>query len=560
MSTSAPQNTHQTSGPETPAASAAFITPMIQTVHLTKRFPGIIANQNVSITVAAGAFHAIIGENGAGKSTLLNILYGKYKPDSGRVLLQGKDITDNLKGPSDAIALGIGLVSQHYALIPALTVLENIVLGSEPMSSYGRIDKMSATERISGLAERLGMASINLSSRADQLTIAAQQKVEILKALYRNARVLLLDEPTATLAPTDSEALFSLLHTLNQQGATILFVTHKLREVIANCSAISVLRAGQNGGDFITRETNENELLARMLGPRSSSPSPTMITAHTNHSEMAQERSSLQAAASPVLRLTGVHVESFRGESAVQNATLELYPGEILGVAGVDGSGQRELSEAIVGLRRVSGGQISIAAPDHNRMQDVAGYSVRHRQELGVAYIPEDRHRAAMITGFTIAENYMLGHETDNAWGGGPVLRTRMMRSIANQMILDYDVRVGERDSSAMASDLSGGNQQKLVVARALAGNPRIVVACQPTRGLDSGATEFVYSALKAATSRGLSVILFSLDLDEILELADRVTVMFNGAIAGTLSRNEATAERIGALMTGSSPPARESK
>ncbi len=529
-----------------------MLAPIVQLESVTKRFPGIVANQDVSLTVLEGAFHAVIGENGAGKSTLLNILYGRYKPDSGKVIVRGRDITDSLRSPSDAISHGIGLVSQHYALIPALTVLENVVLGSEPIRFGGVINMRAAATRIEQLAVQLGLPGFDLRARAERLSVAAQQKVEILKALYRDARILLLDEPTATLAPQEADALFTLLHSLNKQGSTIVFVTHKLREVMANSSQVCVLRGGRNAGDFVTSQTDAGELLSRMIGRRASIRQQAMFGADAPV-ETESDAVVIEQRSDPLLQITDVSVRNARRALAVDRASLDLYPGEILGIAGVDGSGQRELSEAIVGLRPVESGagKMSLAAGDGTGCINLVGASVRRRREMGISYLPEDRHRAGMILEFSIAENYLLGHETETDWGGGVLLMPRKLQSRADSMIHDYDVRVGQRDSRAMAGDLSGGNQQKVVVARALDANPRLLVACQPTRGLDTGAAEFVYSALRKATKRGLGVLLFSLDMDEILELSDRVAVIFNGAIVGVMARADATPERVGALMTG---------
>ncbi|MCW3096235.1 MAG: nucleoside transporter ATP-binding protein [Chthonomonadaceae bacterium] len=504
---------------------------------ITKRFPGIVANDKVSLTVRAGGFHAVIGENGAGKSTLLNVLYGLYRADEGRITLRGEDVTQALHSPADAIRRGVGLVSQHYALIPALSVIENVMLGAEPLGPGGILNRRAAAERIDGLAEKLGLAGLDLNQRAERLSVAAQQKVEILKALFRGANLLLLDEPTATLAPQEADALFALLHSLVAEGATVVFVTHKLREVMAHSDAVTVLRTGRNAGDFRTADTDEHELLRCMIGERA--PRPLDIETSTISSPTAQT----------LLRITDLTVRNARRAIAVQNAGLELRAGEILGIAGVDGSGQRELSEAIVGLRRAETGEMRLTGQTGDTLLNPL--SVRQRQHLGIAYIPEDRHKAGMVMEFTIAENYLLGHENAPEWGGGAVLHASRLFARTTQMIQDYDVRMGSRDANAPARNLSGGNQQKVVIARAIDSEPCLLVACQPTRGLDRGATVFVYDTLRQARSRGLGILLFSLDLDEVLELSDRIAVMFNGRIVGLLDRADATPERIGALMTG---------
>ncbi len=526
---------------------------IVQMENITKRFPGVVANQNVHLRVVPGTFHAVIGENGAGKSTLLNILYGRYRPDAGRIFVNGEEVTHALRAPADAIRRGIGLVSQHYALIPALTVIENVMLGAERGLPGGLLQPRKAGARAQQLAEQLGLAQLDLNMRAERLSVAAQQKVEILKALYRGARILLLDEPTATLAPQEVESLFALLHTLAAQGSTILFVTHKLREVMAHSHCVSVLRAGQSVGDYVTAQTSEAELLRAMIGARTNAA--VTLNMEEGNREQGTEGTQLaignrQSAIptqhpSPLLQIENVTVRNARGAEAAQSVSLNVGRGEILGIAGVDGSGQRELSEAVVGLLRMEAGRLFLDGVDITRS------NVRGRQQAGIAYIPEDRHRAGMILDFSIAENYLLGHEREPAWGGGGTLDTSLLLSRARTMVERYDVRGGTRGGQAPGGALSGGNQQKVVFARAMDSGPRLLVACQPTRGLDVEAARFVYKTLERAKADGLGVLLFSLDLDEVLRLSDRIAVMFNGRIAGVLPRAEATPERIGALMTG---------
>lgn len=526
-----------------------------------KQYPGIMANRGVDLRVPPGAFHAVVGENGAGKSTLLNILYGRTRPDAGRIDLRGEEVTRLLRSPADAIRRGVALVSQHYALIPALSVLENIMLGAEKATSGGILRPRQAAERAASLANRMGIHDLNLNLRADRLSVAAQQKVEILKALYRGASLLLLDEPTAALAPREAEALFSLLHTLIGEGATLIFVTHKLREVMAHSTNVTVLRAGRNAGDFVTASTTPQELLQQMIGSRpvtsaaDSSSSPLHVEPEESRHPGSQSSAAPAAPALPPepssdpllprLRIERLTVRSVRGAAAVREVNLDVAAGEILGVAGIDGSGQRELAEAIVGLRDTEAGTIRVDDVEVQR------WSVRRREAGGIAYIPEDRHRAGMILDFTVMENYLLGHEQQTEWGGGPLLRTKIVLERTEAMLKRYRVRVGDRGAIAAARTLSGGNQQKVVVARALDGRPKLLVACQPTRGLDVGAAEFVYEALRSARAMGLGVLLFSFDLDEVLEMSDRVAVMYNGEIVGQLSRAAATPESVGELMTG---------
>ena len=517
----------------------------LEITRVSKRFAGVVANREISIQIRRGSFHAIIGENGAGKSTLLNLIFGRYSPDEGEISIFGEEVAAVLKSPADAIQRGIGLVSQHYSLIPALTVFENIVLGSESTTSGGILNRSIAEGKIQALCERMRLGSLDLSQKAERLSVAAGQKIEILKALYRDAKILLLDEPTATLAPQEAETLFNLLTTLLHNGTTIVFVTHKLQEVRKYSQEVTVLRHGAVSGHFLTAKTTDGELLQAMIGGRDASAKND-----TSHSLSTFDHSSVDSAPVRLFSLTNVSVRNMRGALAVENAFLEIRRGEIVGVAGVDGSGQRELSEAIVGLRRIEGGEMRL----ENRAGEstlLNGLSVRKRQRLGVSYIPENRHRDGMILDFNLAENYLLGSEDSDASGGGLLLRPRILLERVNEAIKRYDVRLGERDGSVTAKFLSGGNQQKIVVARALSSNPALLIACQPTRGLDIEASRFVYETLATAKKQGLGILLFSLDMDELLKVSDRIVVMFDGKIAGSLSREEATANAIGELMTG---------
>ena len=495
----------------------------------------------------------MIGENGAGKSTLLNILYGRYRQDAGRIFLHEEEVTEALHSPSDAIRRGLGLVSQHYALIPALSVVENVILGSEPTLPGGVLNLRQAAERIAALAQQLGLHDLDLHTRAERLSVAAQQKVEILKALYRKAQILLLDEPTATLAPQEADSLFALLHQLIDQGNTIVFVTHKLQEVMAHSDAVTVLRAGQNVGDFRTSETQEQELLRYMIGASTHSPAhlhkPLIVPqeeTEPNPSTTQLPNYLVPQSPNPLLQIEDITVRNVRRAVAVAKVSLTLQLGEIVGIAGVDGSGQRELAEALVGLRPMDSGRLFLTG------LEITHQSVRQRQELGMAYIPEDRHRSGLILDFTVAENFLLGHEHDPFWGGGKRLHPSTLLTRTASLIQSYGVRTAQEGANLRIRTLSGGNQQKVVIARAMESHPSVLVACQPTRGLDVEASRFVYKILRDAREKGLGVLLFSLDLDEILELSDRVAVMFNGCINGILSRTEATPEQIGRYMVGS--------
>ena len=513
---------------------------------VSKRFTGVIANNNISLQVRRGSFHAIIGENGAGKSTLLNLVYGRYAPDEGRITIFGEDVTSLLKTPAVAISRGIGLVSQHYSLIPALTVLENMMLGAETVAFGDVLDQSSAERKIRDLCKSMNLGEIDLSQKAERLSIAAGQKAEILKALYRNAKILLLDEPTATLAPQEADTLFKLLHTLLYNETTIIFVTHKLQEVLKYSDSVTVLRSGAVAGDFITAQTDENQLLSAMIG-REIAPKLDQTTPQERDAIRLNSDDSVN---SSLFAASNVCVRNSRGAIAVSEVNFEVRPGEIVGIAGVDGSGQRELSEAIVGLLKVESGNLTLKA-DHDEAKSLVRLSVRQRQRLGISYIPEDRHRSGMILDFSLAENYLLGSEDQTNFGGGALLNPKALLGNVAQAIKKFDIRIGERDGNVLAKFLSGGNQQKLVVARALASNPKLLIACQPTRGLDIEAGRFVYKTLEAAKKKGLGILLFSLDLGELLKISDRILVMFDGKIVGELSRSEANSDSIGRLMTG---------
>jgi len=520
-------------------------TPIIQMANITKSFPGVVANDDVSLAVLPATIHAIIGENGAGKSTLMGILYGRYQPDKGRIRVSGEDV--RIDSPARAIRLGIGMVTQHTTMVPALTVLENIILGAEP-SRAGFIDSRRASERVSELAGSLGV-ELDLRASAGTLSVAALQKAEILKALFRGARILVLDEPTATLAPQEADSLFRLLHSLRDSGTTILFITHKLREVMAHASRVTVLRGGKCVGDRLTAETTPDDLLALMIGQRSVAASIlTELGASPLDSEptpayLVGREPLVPAAAMPTLELRDVSVVNRRGAVAVRSISLDVMPGEVLGVAGVDGSGQRELAEAIVGLRPLQSGSIRLDG------KDITGRSVGDRLRAGITFIPEDRHREGLVLDFSLAENLLLGRERDRRFGGGALLDLRCIEETGEETVRASRVKVPSAEVAAR--NLSGGNQQKVVVARALMGDPRLLVAMQPTRGLDVEAARFVYEQFQTAQQKGLGIILFSLDLDEIFAISDRIAVMFDGRLMGVVPRAEATVDRVGQMMVG---------
>ena len=491
---------------------------------ITKRFPGVLANDSVDFDLLQGEVHALLGENGAGKSTLMNILYGLYHPDEGEIRLNGSPAS--FGSAKDAIESGIGMVHQHFMLIPVMTVAENIVLAAEPTTAGIILDFDEARRRARELSERFGLA-VDPSARIEDITVAQQQRVEILKALYRGAEILVLDEPTAVLTPQEARELFGIIGSLKAQGKSIIFITHKLHEVLEVADRITVLRRGKRI-ETVAREGATEESLARMMVGR----------------EVLLRVDKPQAKpGDTVLEVEGLQVFDDRGLEKVKGVSLQVRAGEIVGIAGVDGNGQTELIDAITGLRHAAQGTISVAgrAVDHHA-------TARGMLDLGVGHIPQDRQRRGLVLEFSIAENIAL-HDYSSAPDSkrGWLYPGRLIERAA-RLIRDFDVRGG--GPRTRAGDLSGGNQQKVVVAREVARNPKVLIAAQPTRGLDVGAIEYVHRRLVAEREEGRAVLLVSLELDEIMSLSDRILVMFEGEIVGEYG-SEATEEELGIAMTG---------
>jgi simple sugar transport system ATP-binding protein len=535
--------------------------PLFQLEHISKSFPGVTANDDVSLNLWEGQIHAVIGENGAGKSTLMGIVFGIHQPDSGRILHHGSEI--RIADPAAAIALGIVMVTQHTTMIPALTALENVILGCEPGGPGGVIAREKAESELRSLSDRLSV-KVDWNAEAESLSVAALQKAEIVKALYRGARVLILDEPTATLAPQEAESLFALMHSLVADGVTVVFVTHKLREVLSHSDRVTVLRAGRVVGERITAQTYSEELLSMMLGRTTASTGVPLTDETPAMPPAAWERgpesemlapSPLSASSpaqisalslTPCLEVQSLTVLNRRGAPAVRNVGLTVMSGESVGVAGVDGSGQSELARAIIGLTSASSGRILLGG------EDITRRTVSQRRREGIAYIPEDRHREGLVLDFTIAENVLLGNHRHSEFGGGSRLNLPKIAARGDAVVGDHRIRAAGGDVAART--LSGGNQQKVVVARALESRPRLLVAMQPTRGLDVDATRFIYSAIKRECAAGMALLLFSLDLDEIFELCDRIAVLFSGEIVAVAPRGDVTPEGIGRLMLEGRP------
>jgi simple sugar transport system ATP-binding protein len=515
---------------------------------ITKVYPGgVRANDQVALEVMPGTIHAVVGENGAGKSTLMGILYGAVRPDEGRIRLFGEDV--HLRSPADAIRLGIGMVTQHSSFIPALTLLDNILLGHET-AALGVLRRGAALGAVRAVAESLGL-DLPWAARAADMSVAVLQKAEIVKTLCRGAKILILDEPTAALAPPEANALYSLLHNLTASGHTILVVTHRLQEVMTHAARVTVLRAGRRVIEIPTANTNVGELAALIVGGRASAPaalsSPDEDDAEAILTNVAypvppHETHRSDTVRLPVLEMREVAVPRDGAAPSPATFSLDVLAGEIVGVAGVDGSGQRELCEMIVGLRNAPCGRIFVNG------RDVTSRPVSVRLAAGLAYCPEDRQRDGLILPFTLTENLLLGNLRQAELGAGALINWTKARRAATEMLSLYGIRSPSPDLPA--ASLSGGNQQKLMIARSLVRRPAILLAMQPTRGLDINATRQAFEAINAARAGGMGVLLISLDLDEILAVSDRIAVLYAGRIVGVLDREEADRTTIGAMMT----------
>jgi general nucleoside transport system ATP-binding protein len=490
---------------------------------ITKKFGSVVANDRVDFDVYPGEVHALLGENGAGKSTLVSVLYGLYTPSDGEILLDGQPV--QIDSPAAAIRLGIGMVHQHFMLVPVMTVAENIVLGQEPTQPGGLLDFKAARARVKELSDRYGLA-VDPDATIEDVTVGAQQRVEILRALYRGARILVLDEPTAVLTAQEVHELVAVLQRLKQDGTGIVFISHKLGEVLQVADRITVLRRGRKV-DTVRREGATEQSLARLVVGRD-----VLLSVEKAPAQVRE----------PMLVVDDLHVRDDRNLDAVKGASLSVRGGEIVAIAGVDGNGQQELVEAIAGLRAPSAGRVTVAGID------TTGKGVPAATDAGVAHIPEDRHRRGLVLPFTLAENLALREYRRPYFSKGGWWRVRHTRERALKLLREYDVRGGGCDS--FASSLSGGNQQKVAIAREIACDPKLLVAHQPTRGLDVGAIEFVHRRLIEERDRGRAILLVSLEYEEVRSLADRILVIYEGQIVGEFAP-DASEEDLGRAMTG---------
>ncbi len=505
------------------SAEGASAPPAVRLTGITKRFPGVVANSDINITVRRGTVHALVGENGAGKSTLMKTLYGMHQPDEGTIEVDGRQLTFHT--PADAIAVGVGMVHQHFMLADNLTVWENVVLGDEPVSG-ALLDVRSARRRITEIGDRYGL-QVDPDELVEYLGVGARQRVEILKVLFRGARILILDEPTAVLVPQEVDELFDNLRELKAEGLTIVFISHKLDEVRAISDEITVIRRGTTVGTADPRTVTNRQLAEMMVG--SELPVP----------ELRESTVTDRA----VLQLSAVTVTDAQSRPVLTGIDLTIHAGEVLGIAGVEGNGQAELVDAIMGIRSLTSGAIYLDGADVTRT------STLRRREAGVGFIPEDRHRQGLILEGTLWENRILGHQTRAPSSRGPLLDRSGAREDTRRIVDLFDVRTPGIE--VKATSLSGGNQQKLIVGREMSGDPVLLIAAHPTRGVDVGAQAAIWEHLRDARAAGLAVLLISADLEELIGMSDTLTVILRGRLVGRYDPRNVTPETLGAAMTG---------
>ncbi len=498
--------------------------PAVELHGITKRFPGVVANKDVDIRVSRGCVHAIVGENGAGKSTLMKVLYGMHRPDEGTIAVDGEQVV--LHSPSDAIARGIGMVHQHFKLADNLTVLENVVLGAEPRRWRFGLDTATARRRIREIGEQYGL-EVDPDCLVEELGVGERQRVEIIKVLYRGARILILDEPTAVLVPQEVDELFDALRELKAEGLSIIFISHKLDEVLGVADEITVIRRGTTVATVDPRTTTARQLAELMVGSELPSPATTESTVTDV----------------PELRVEDLSLAGADGRALLSDITFTIHRGEVLGIAGVEGNGQAELVETLLGIRTASGGRVFLGE------EDITGWPTRRRREAGIGYIPEDRVRHGLLLEAPLWENRMLGHQTRTPNVKHGLVDRSGARADTERIVSEYDVRTPSID--VLASALSGGNQQKLIVGREMSGEPTVLLAAHPTRGVDVGAQAAIWDLLRAARAQGLAVLLISADLDELIGLSDTLRVILRGRLVAEVDPQNVTPEELGSAMTG---------
>jgi len=492
---------------------------------MTKRFGHVVANDNISVVVEPGQIHALLGENGAGKSTLMNLLYGLYQPDEGRILLDREE--QSFTGPGDAMDAGIGMVHQHFMLVPVFSVAENVVLGNEPSTRWGSLDLATARQRVKEISDRFGF-DIDPDATIEDLPVGIQQRVEIVKALAREAKVLILDEPTAVLTPQETDELMAIMRQLADGGTSIVFITHKLREVKAVADVVTVIRSGKVI-DSVSPETSLGDLASLMVGRE------VDLTVNKNQPQLGDV----------VLEVRDLVVVDDRQQKVIEGISLDVRAGEVLCLAGVEGNGQTAFAETLLGLRHATSGTITLAG------EDITDSSVREVLEAGVGYIPEDRKKDGLVADFTLEENFMTDGSFSRPWTKGLSIDFSSREETAADLIERFDIRTPS--ATTAAKKLSGGNQQKVVVARELTRDVKLLVAAQPTRGVDVGSIEFIHEQIIATRDRGIPVVIISTELDEVYGLADRIAVMYRGRIVGIVPPSTSR-EDMGQMMAGIVP------
>ena len=507
---------------------------VIEMNHIRKEFPGIVANDDITLQLKKGEIHALLGENGAGKSTLMSVLFGLYQPEAGTIKKNGVEVKIN--NPNDATALGIGMVHQHFKLIDVFTVLDNIILGAET-TRMGFLQKKEARKKVQELSEKYGL-KVNLDAKVEDITVGMQQRVEILKMLYRDNDILIFDEPTAVLTPQEIDELMEIMRGFAKEGKSILFITHKLNEIMAVSDRVTVLRKGKYIGTVETKDTNKQELSNMMVGR------PVQL-------EISKEDA---VPADVVLKVEGLTVPSkIHKNDAVKNVSFDVRKGEIVCIAGIDGNGQTELIHGLTGLEKTTAGKIELCG------QDISNASIRKRSQAGMSHIPEDRHKHGLVLGYTLEQNLVLQKYLEPRFQNHGFIKFDEVRKYAEKLIEDYDIRSGQGPIT-IARSMSGGNQQKAIIARELDRDEPLIVAVQPTRGLDVGAIEHIHKQLIAERDKGKAVLLVSLELDEVLGLSDRILVLYEGEIVGELDPKKTDAQELGLYMSGAKRMGKEAE
>ncbi len=508
---------------------------IIEMNNIRKEFPGIVANDDITLKLKKGEIHALLGENGAGKSTLMSVLFGLYQPEAGEIRKEGNTVKIN--NPNDATALGIGMVHQHFKLIDVFTVLDNIILGAETTDKLGFLKKREARKKVLELSERYGL-KVDVDAKVEDITVGMQQRVEILKMLYRENEILIFDEPTAVLTPQEIEELMKIMRGFAEEGKSILFITHKLNEIMAVADRVTVLRKGKYIGTVDTKDTNKQELSNMMVGR------PVQL-------EVVKDD---RTAEDVVLKVENMRVASkLHNNDAVKDVSFSVRRGEILCIAGIDGNGQTELIHGLTGLEKLAGGKIELCG------KDISSCSIKKKNQAGMSHIPEDRHKHGLVLDYTLEQNMVLQRHCEGRFQHFGFIKFDEVRKYAENLIEQYDVRSGQGPTT-IARSMSGGNQQKAIIARELDRNEDLIVAVQPTRGLDVGAIEYIHKQLIAQRDKGKAVLLVSLELEEVLGLSDRILVMYEGEIVGELDPKKTNASELGLYMSGARRQGKEAE